>query len=112
VARADEDASVEILAVDGVREGAHVLDSNVAFRAEFHPQGADGCRLIGGWGVLLDHARAGVGLEGEVFADWTTFAIAVLVAELFEGYCDFFFGDFISSIFGHFVNSSPGTPKA
>lgn len=68
MARADEDARVEVLAIDGVREGAHVLDSNVTFCVEFHPEGADGSRLIGGWSVLFDHVRAGVGLEGEAFA--------------------------------------------
>ena len=68
VARADEDARMEVLAVDGMCEGAHVLDSNVTFSVEFHPEGADGSRLVGGWSVLLDHVGAGVGFEGEAFA--------------------------------------------
>ena len=41
----DEDSRVEIMLADVLREGAHLLDADGSFGAEFDPDGTDG----GGW---------------------------------------------------------------
>ena len=62
----DEDAAVELVRVDVLAEGAHLLDADVGVFEKLDPDGADGGRLgfRVGDGVFFDHVEGGVGLEG------------------------------------------------
>ena len=66
----DEDAGHEVVGVHVLAEGPHLLDADGLVVGEFHPNGPDGRGSGVGEGVLFDHERGGVGLEGEFAASF------------------------------------------
>lgn len=97
----DEDARLEVVLVDVLREGAHLLDADGEFGAELDPDGADGgCRIgVGGcgeWGVFLDHGGGGFEGGGHFLAVGAAERVGEARSELVEGDGFFVFCQLIS----------------
>lgn len=85
----DEDACVKVVLVDVLRKGAHLLNADGGFSAEFDPDGADGsgwCRIDGGGqrGVFLDHGRRGFEGGGHLLAVGATERVGEARAKFIE----------------------------